>query len=175
MSYDANIAIVLKPIGFVRTGVPDEEIKKIRLEGVDGYIEIFEEYMDGLKGIEEFSHIIIIAYLHKVSENERKTLLVKPRRFSRIGIKLEFLPEIGVFATDSPHRPNPIAITIARLVDVERNILYVKNLDLFDGTPVLDIKPYTPDRVISDIEIPFWVAEIEKRLRRLRERPVGNI
>ncbi len=160
--------IELRPIGFVRTRYSDEQIRS-SWEGVEGYIEILEEYRDGLRGIEEFSHIIVIAYLHKVTDHQRKTLVVKPRRATRLGFSLEELPEIGVFASDSPHRPNPIALTIVELIKIDKNILYVKNLDLFDGTPVLDIKPYTPSRRINDIRIPNWVKLIEERIREYKQ------
>ncbi|MGC9009131.1 MAG: tRNA (N6-threonylcarbamoyladenosine(37)-N6)-methyltransferase TrmO [Sulfolobales archaeon] len=160
--------IELRPIGFVRTRYSDDQIRN-SWEGVEGYIEILEEYRDGLRGIEEFSHIIVIAYLHKVTDHQRKTLVVKPRRAIRLGFSLEELPEIGVFASDSPHRPNPIALTIVELIKIDKNILYVKNLDLFDGTPVLDIKPYTPSRIISNIRIPNWVRLIEERIREYKQ------
>jgi tRNA-Thr(GGU) m(6)t(6)A37 methyltransferase TsaA len=162
------LIIELRPIGFVRTRYSDDQIRN-SWEGVEGYIEILEEYRDGLRGIEEFSHIIVIAYLHKVTDHQRKTLVVKPRRAIRLGFSLEELPEIGVFASDSPHRPNPIALTIVELIKIDKNILYVKNLDLFDGTPVLDIKPYTPSRIISNIRIPNWVRLIEERIREYKQ------
>ena len=152
--------IVLRPIGFVKHGYSDEYVKN-SVNGVDAVIEVLPEYVDGLRGLEEYSHIIIIAYLHKVTEEQRKTLLVKPRRLAkRFGIPLEELPTLGVFATDSPHRPNPLALTIAKLVRVESPRLYVENIDLFNGTPVLDIKPYTPDRCIKEFSIPKWLKNI---------------
>ncbi|MGC9148312.1 MAG: tRNA (N6-threonylcarbamoyladenosine(37)-N6)-methyltransferase TrmO [Sulfolobales archaeon] len=160
--------IELRPIGFIITRYSDDQIRS-SWEGVEGYIEIFEQYVAGLRGIEDFSHIIVIAYLHKVTEHQRKTLIVKPRRAVRLGFSLEDLPEIGVFASDSPHRPNPIALSILELIKVDRNILYVKNLDLFDGTPVLDIKPYTPSRRIDNVRIPSWVKLIEERIRDYKQ------
>jgi len=140
------------PIGIVRNSLSDEEVRRAR-RGVRGYIEVFKEYMDGLDGIEEFSHIMIIAYLHKVSWERRKVLKVRPR--GRMD-----LPLIGVFSTNSPLRPNPIAVTIVRLLDRRGNILYVDGLDLFDGTPVLDIKPYTPGRIIRDATFPEWIHKL---------------
>ncbi|MEM4014636.1 MAG: tRNA (N6-threonylcarbamoyladenosine(37)-N6)-methyltransferase TrmO, partial [Desulfurococcus sp.] len=77
--------IVLKPIGFVRTGTLDEEIKKALDKSiVEGYIEVLPEYAEGLEGLEGFSHIIIVAYLHKVPSEARNTLIVKPRKLLRL-------------------------------------------------------------------------------------------
>ena len=159
-----SYSIVLKPIGIVHTQASEEEIKN-SYEGVSGYIEVFKEYEEGLDGIEGFSHIIVLAYLHRVSEEQRKVLKVRHRRLKRFGIRIDDLPEVGVFCTDSPHRPNPIALSIVELVKREGNILYIKGLDLFDGTPVLDIKAYTPDRCIENIETPWWHKELVKRIK----------
>lgn len=165
---------LFKPIGYVRTLHSDEEVKD-SLNGVEGHIEVLEEYSEGLRGIEGFSHIIVIAYMHKVREEARKTLVVKPRRLLKLGFKLEELPEIGVFATDSPHRPNPIAVSILEVVKLEKNKLHVKGLDLFNGTPVLDIKPYTPDRCIDPfkLSVPEWYKRIRERMLQKRGKDVA--
>jgi len=155
--------IVLKPIGIVRTSFSDEEVKN-SWEGVEGVIEIFEEYAKGLEGIEGFSHIIVLAYLHRTSEEQRKVLKVKHRRLRRFGIRIDDIPEVGVFCTDSPHRPNPIALTVVELVKREGRFLHVKGLDLFNGTPVLDIKPYTSDRVVEEFKVPEWQKILELRV-----------
>ncbi|NAZ13243.1 MAG: tRNA (N6-threonylcarbamoyladenosine(37)-N6)-methyltransferase TrmO [Desulfurococcales archaeon] len=153
----------IKPIGVVRTLYSDDDIRN-SIEGVPGYIEIFPEYEEGLEGLEEFSHIIVIAYLHKVSERQRDVLKVKPRRLVRLGIDISDVPEIGVFASDSPHRPNPIALSILELLERRKNILYVNKLDLFNGTPVIDIKPYTRDRIIDKIKVPDWINILERKI-----------
>jgi len=156
--------IKLTPIGFVRVSFSEEEIKK-SVKGVSGIIEVLKEYSKGLEGIEEFSHLIIVAYLHKVSGEQRKVLKVRPRKWVRFGIDISDIPEIGVFCTNSPHRPNPIAITIVKLLKREDNVLYVEGLDLFDGTPVIDIKPYTWSRHIYDIKLPKWYENLMKRIK----------
>ncbi|ADM27883.1 protein of unknown function UPF0066 [Ignisphaera aggregans DSM 17230] len=150
--------IVFRPIGYVRTRYSDEEVSK-SIEGVDGYIEILPEYEEGLDGIEDFSHLVVIAYLHKVDRNSFP-LRVKPfRKFARVGISLPEVPLVGVFVSNSPHRPNPIALTIVKLVKRNRNILYVSSLDLYDGTPILDLKPYGYGMRIKDIKVPRWYEE----------------
>jgi tRNA (Thr-GGU) A37 N-methylase len=83
-------------------------------------------------------------------------LTVRPRRWVKLGIGEHELPEIGVFASDSPHRPNPIAVTIVELLAVEGRRLKVRGLDLYNGTPVLDIKPYTFSRRVNGIRVPDW-------------------
>lgn len=158
--------IKISPIGVVNIKEKDDDVKAAK-EGVSGVIEVFEEYAEGLKGIEGFSHIIVISFLDRVSEEDRKTLMVKPRRYIRLGIEPESIPTVGVFCTDSPHRPNPIALSIVKLLKVEGRRLHVSGLDLFDGTPVLDIKPYTESRVFQDLTYPKWYSDL---LSIIRER-----
>lgn len=134
----------LTPIGYIRHNYSDEEVKKRRV--VEAVVEILPEYEAGLAGIEEYSHIIIIAYLHKF---RGRPLVVRPKR-------VEGAPEVGVFATDSPDRPNPIAVTIARLLKRDGRVLYVDGVDLFNGTPVLDIKGFSPKRCPERAKAPWW-------------------
>lgn len=157
------MSILLKPIGIVHVSFSDDEVKGRWVEGVEGVIEVYEEYADGLDGIDGFSHIILIAFLHKTSEEQRRILKVKPKRLRILGI--EQVPEIGVFCSSSPHRPNPLALTIVELLEREGRFLKVKNLDLFDGTPILDIKPYTPSRRVDDIRLPEWYQKILEEVR----------
>lgn len=157
--------VCFKPIGFVRHRFSDEEVKEL-LQGASGYVELLPEYIDGTSGLEGFSHIILITYLHKVSEEQRKVLRVRHRRLLKFGIDISDLPEVGVFSTDSPHRPNPIGLSIVRLLKIEKNRLYVDGIDLFDGTPVLDIKPYDYGRIITGIKVPQWAEEVYKRIER---------
>ncbi len=164
------LEIKLKPIGIVHVNVNDEVVKS-SWSGVEGVIEVYPEYEEGLEGIEEFSHIIVIAYLHKVTEEQRKVLKVRHRRLLRFGVDLTGIPEVGVFCTDSPHRPNPIALSIVELVERRGRFLHVRSLDLFDGTPVLDIKGYDKTRCIKDIRTPWWLEELEKRVERILGKP----
>lgn len=157
------MSIHLSPIGVVHVSVDDEEVKN-SWGGVKGIVEVFREYGDGLDGVDGFSHLILIAYLHKVTDDQRRTLRVKHRRLLRFNIRINDLPEVGVFCTDSPHRPNPIALTIVRLIRREGLHLHVEGLDLFNGTPILDIKPYTLDRRIADIAVPEWYEVLARRV-----------
>jgi len=125
--------IKLKPIGVIHT--PYKEPKGIPVQGkfekdVTGRIELFPEYQKGLKDIEGFSHIILIYYFNR-SKEER--LVGKP-----------FLEdtEHGIFAIRSPHRPNHIGFSIVKLENVQVNTITFSEVDIFDGTPLLDIKPY---------------------------------
>lgn len=120
-----------KPIGIVRC-----EFKKLKevpfhwkISNVKGKIEIFKEFKDGIYGIEKFSHIAVIFLFHKSKGYE----LIQTPRDGR---------KRGVFATCSPSRPNPIGLSILKLIKVEDNILHVSWLDMTDSTPVLDIKPF---------------------------------
>ena len=157
--------ICFKPIGIVHVSYSDDEVKNSR-EGVEGIIEIFEEYKDGLKGLEGFSHIILITYLHK---SKGFSLIVRPKGFLRYGIKYEELPEVGLFCTDSPYRPNPIGISIVKVKKIHDRFIYVENLDLFDKTPVLDIKPYTYGRRIDTISVPEWYEKLIKKIGKIVE------
>ncbi len=124
---------IFRPIGVVHNLIDKLPVQPVFAE--EDYIakiEIFLEYAKGLYKLEKFSHIIVVMYFHK---SKGYNLIVKPH----------FDDELrGVFATRSPNRPNPIAISTVKLEKIEKNIIYVKNLDAYDGTPVLDIKPHSP-------------------------------
>jgi tRNA-Thr(GGU) m(6)t(6)A37 methyltransferase TsaA len=156
-------SIKVDAIGIIKTSFSSMEIRKAR-HGVSGHIKIYDQYRDGLIGIEGFSHLIVLAYLHQVTPIQRQVLKVRYRRLLNRGVKLEELPLVGVFSSDSPHRPNPLAVTIVELVKREGSQLFVNGLDLFNNTPVLDIKHYTPNRVIQNISLPQWYKELEDKV-----------
>ena len=124
----------LEPIGIIHT--PYKHKEEIPCQGYKsdrvGEVEVFSEYEEALKDIEDFSHIYLIYYFHETTGYKP---LVKP-----------FLDEQerGLFATRHYNRPNPIGISIVELVARQRNILRVSEVDVLDGTPLLDIKPYVP-------------------------------
>jgi len=113
-------------------------IQNIGAKGVKGTIEIFKEFVTGLKDLDGFSHLILIYHLHKVIHD---SLLVKP-----------FLDTVehGIFATRSPVRPNPIGLTVVKLIEIKNNLITIENLDILYETPLLDIKPYLP--MIDDMK-----------------------
>ncbi len=123
----------LNVIGKIRN-IVDYPSENVEWEKIESEILINDEYVDGLEGIEENKHLYIIFWLHKVSEKDRLTLKVHPRRDLTRPLK-------GVFSTRSPCRPNPIGLTIVELIRRQGNKLVVRGLDAFNDTPVLDIKP----------------------------------
>ena len=125
--------ITYRPIGIIHSGHTEPEktpIQPVFASGCNGSVEIFPEFADGLTDIEGFSHIYLIFHFHKTS---RLRLTVKP-----------FLQDIerGLFATRAPTRPNPIGLSIVELKTRKGNILLLDGVDILDGTPLLDIKPY---------------------------------
>lgn len=155
-------SIALEPIGFVRTDAPADAVKS-RWESLVSEIEILESYEPGLAGIDGFSHLIVLFFMDRLPAQARSTLLVKPRGLLRLGLTLEELPTVGVFACDSPARPNPIGVSIVALLGRRGRVLRVRGLDALDGTPVVDLKPYTPDRAIRDPATPRWHQELVRK------------
>jgi tRNA (adenine37-N6)-methyltransferase len=121
-------------------------------EGGASFVEVFEEFTDGLLGIEQFSHILLFCWFEQSDTAERRsTLRVHPRNDKAN-------PLTGVFATRSPRRPNPIAVYISRVLGIQKNRIEIDPLDAFDGTPVIDIKPYIPlSDAIQEATVPSWV------------------
>jgi tRNA-Thr(GGU) m(6)t(6)A37 methyltransferase TsaA len=114
-------------------------------------IRILPEYRTGLMGLEGFSHLIILYWLHlRESEEERGTLIVSPKRH---GANVK----VGVFACRSPSRPNPIGLCVVQLLKIEKCGLTVKGLDAAEGSPIIDIKPYIPRAdAIPNARVPEW-------------------
>lgn len=137
--------INLKPVGEVHNDFVDE-IPEDYKETVSE-LEIYEEYKDALLGIEEHSHITIIFWF---DESDRSRKQVHP-------MADKDNPLTGVFATRSPVRPNPLAVTVCELIKREGNILHAKGVDALNGTPIIDIKSYKYN--IDDPEYPDWVPE----------------
>jgi len=147
--------IKYKPIGAIHS--PFKEPKGIPIQpagaqGIDGTVELFPEYTEGLKDVEGFSHLILIYHFHLSKESPLK---VKPYMDNKVH---------GVFAMRGPSRPNSIGISIVRLVRVEGNILHIQDIDIVDGTPLLDIKPYVPEFDIREVEKTGW---LEKNVHKL--------
>jgi tRNA-Thr(GGU) m(6)t(6)A37 methyltransferase TsaA len=146
--------IKFKSIGVVHTKGTDADVRK--KGDLEGELEIYPEFEDGLQGIDGYSHLFVLTYFDRLRPEQIGPLQVKPRGLVRRGIKLEELPLIGVFALDSPTRPNPIGLTLVRFVKREGTRLFVWGLDFFEGTPILDIKGYRPQYHADKYVMPDW-------------------
>jgi tRNA-Thr(GGU) m(6)t(6)A37 methyltransferase TsaA len=160
--FNSTQEIVLKSIGVVHTNASDNQIKEENRE-VEAFVEIFPEFEEALEGLDGYSHLFVISYLHKLRPEQIGPLQVKPKRATRRGFRLEELPYLGVFALDSPTRPNPIGLTLVRLLTRHGNKLFVAGIDLFDGTPVIDIKAYQPDYEAKEYSMPEWYLKLMYR------------
>jgi len=144
--------INLVPIGRVVNDV--EYPSDVRWENITSEVVIAPQLVEALDGIDGFSHIVIILYLHRVDEDRRLLLKVHPEN-------KEELPLVGVFATRSPVRPNPIGVTVVKLLERQGNVLKVLGLDAYHGTPVLDIKPYLRrGDLIEEAAMPDWLLRL---------------
>lgn len=126
--------IKVYPIGIVRSIIKNIDEKDVIDE--NAFIEIDEGLKDGIKGLEGFSHIIVVFYMHKIKSWK---LLEIPRRHNPKNLTL------GIFATRSPYRPNKLGVSVVKVNKICENFVYFTNKDILDGSPVLDIKPYLPE------------------------------
>jgi len=146
----------IQPIGIIHTPFASLEGMPIQPKGaaeIHGTVELFAEFEGGLKDLEGFSHLFLIYQFHKSN-----------------GYKLEVVPFLdkeprGLFSTRAPKRPNPIGLSVVKLDRVEKNILHVSNIDVLDGTPLLDIKPYVPDfDHFPDVRT-GWIGDARDRVK----------
>ena len=139
----------LKPIGLVRN-----DVKRTIRHGwskVESIVDVSPEFSTSLDGLEDFSHIIVLFWMHR-TEGE---VPVKVHPQGR-----NDLPLVGLFSTRAPHRPNSIGMTVAKLLGRSGNRLRVLGLDAVDGSPVLDIKPYLPGDSVPEAHYPDWVGKL---------------
>jgi tRNA-Thr(GGU) m(6)t(6)A37 methyltransferase TsaA len=142
--------IEYKPIGVIRSQFKDIQgmpIQPTGAKGVRGKVVIEPEYIGGLKDIEGFSHIILIYHFHL---SKSYSLEVKPFMDDSLH---------GVFATRAPRRPNPIGLSVVRLVRKQGRTLHIEDVDIVDGTPLLDIKPFVPKFDVVKIERIGWLSK----------------
>lgn len=149
--------ITYKPIGVIHSPfkeAPGTPIQPPSAEGIRGTVEIAPEYVDGIRDLEGFSHIILIYHFHLT---QGYALEVTP-----------FMDEVprGLFATRAPRRPNPIGLSVVRLIKVEGVTLYIEGVDIVDGTPLLDIKPYVPQFDAPQPERIGWLAKTVSQVRK---------
>lgn len=149
-----TMPLKLQPIGHVRTSASHEAL---RHGSAVSKIVISPKFAKGLEGLEDFSHAYILFWLHNVPRWGNR-LRVHPR--GRVDIE-----KVGVFATRSPHRPNPIGLTLVRLLSKRGRTLTVKGLDAYDGTPVLDIKPHDKRDGTPRPRVPRWWKRLKRESR----------
>ena len=144
--------INLSEIGVVKSVVA--EPKDDAWGDVVSEIHLKTKFAAGLRGLEEFSHLMVIFWMHKSDFNIAEDLIRRPRGRAD-------MPPVGIFAQRAKHRPNPLGITAVKLLGVSENIIKVQGLDAIDGTPVLDIKPYFARFArVEDIVEPKWVGKL---------------
>lgn len=153
--------IQYQPIGIIRSPFNDIEGMPIQPTGatnVRGTIEVLPELAEGLKDLDGFSHLILLYHFHQIQETETQIVVIP---------FLDNQPH-GVFATRAPQRPNPIGISVVKLLRIEQNILYIENVDILDETPLLDIKPYVPEFDQPLVERVGWLERTKGEVQNKR-------
>jgi len=155
-----GMRIKIRPIGTIHspfsspTGTP---IQSAAGRNVRATVEIYPEYSEGLRDLEGFSHLILLYYFH----------LAKPYSLTVLPY-MDSTPH-GVFATRAPSRPNPIGLSTVRLVSREKNILTIEEVDIIDGTPLIDIKPYVSDMDIRQNTCKGWLEKKIQQMPHMRD------
>lgn len=153
--------ITYGPIGIIRSTHTDPEqspVQSIYARGCCGRVELLPDFADGLRDLDGFSHVYLVYHFHRAGPTQ---LVVKP-----------FLQDVerGVFSTRAPCRPNPIGLSIVRLVSRTDNVLHVEDVDILDGTPLLDIKPFTARFDGIPTTRNGWHEEVDEENARRRGR-----
>jgi tRNA-Thr(GGU) m(6)t(6)A37 methyltransferase TsaA len=176
-----NREFFIKPVGFVKSDLTKPSLKTKR-EGIEleqGLQKVVAEaktirslvcdlvihpkFQGILDGLEDFSHAVVLYWPHLLPTQGRSIIKVHP-------MGLKELPLVGVFATCSPARPNPILVTTVRIVKKKENILTVQGLEALDGSPIIDIKPYTTDYLSADdVKMSDWMNQIHQAISHERE------
>lgn len=150
--------ITFQPIGKIRSEFKTVEgtpIQPTGAEGIEGKIELMPEFEEGLIDLEDFSHLILLYHCHLAGKCSLKN---KPFLEDK---------EHGIFAIRAPSRPNSIGLSVVRLKKIEKNIIYIKDVDIVDDTPLLDIKPYVSEFDIREDVKTGWY---EKNVHKLSEK-----
>jgi tRNA-Thr(GGU) m(6)t(6)A37 methyltransferase TsaA len=152
-------AVTFNPIGVIHT--PFMEIRGMPLQAIAaadirGTIELAPAYAEGLQDLEAFSHLIVLFHLHGV---QGASLRVTPYLDDQ---------QRGIFATRSPKRPNPIGFSVVKLVEVRGTTLVIMGVDMLDGTPLLDLKPYVPAFDSHQTDRIGWFADRIERVHSVR-------
>lgn len=149
-----KMKIEFTPIGIVHSPfkeLEDMPIQPAGAKGVKGTVEVFEDFQPGLQDLDGFSHIILLYCFHRSQ-----------------GYKLKVIPFLdsvhrGLFATRAPNRPNPIGLSVVRLDSIEEGLLHIRNIDILDNTPLLDIKPYVPEFDVQENVRTGWLEKISQK------------
>jgi tRNA (adenine37-N6)-methyltransferase len=153
------MSILYRPIGVVHSpfdGIENVPIQPKAAGGIRGMVEVFPEFAAGLQDLDGFSHVILLYHFHRVTQ-ARLTVVPFLDREPR-----------GVFATRAPCRPNPIGLSVVRLLEIEGNALQIENVDIVNGTPLLDIKPYVPQFDQCEVDRLGWLAASEAKVEGMR-------
>ena len=161
--------VTLYSIGIIHSPykIPKETpIQPVYAKGIKGVVEIFPEYSEGLRDLDGFSYIYLLYYFHKT-------------RFEKLSV-MPFLDDAfrGVFATRAPSRPNHIGFSLVKLIKIEENALHIEDVDILDGTPLLDIKPYISRFDYRDNVRCGWQDNIEEKRARIlgsRQKKKGGL
>ena len=157
---EAGHEISFRAIGIIHSPFKEPKGTPIQARGardVPGTAVVFEPYQEGLKDLDGFSHVILIYHFHLATAGP---LIAKP-----------FLDQEshGIFAIRAPSRPNPIGISVVRLCGIDGGRLHLKDVDIVDGTPLLDIKPYVPDFDVRTVEKTGWLEAQADQMSRFRD------
>ena len=146
-------AMTLEPIAMVKNDV--KEMGRRDWDKVVSQLIVRPDFADALEGLKEFSHLIVLFWFHLSPAGENAAHKTHPQM-------RQDLPLVGVFATRSPVRPNPLGMAVVKLQGHVKNVLIVTGLDALDGTPILDIKPYLPGDSVAKIKVPDWVQKLRQ-------------
>ena len=153
-----KMKIEFAPIGIIRSPfieLEDMPIQPAAAAGVKGTVEVFEDFCAGLKDLDGFSHIILLYHFHH------------SHSFNLHVVPFMDLEPRGLFATRAPKRPNPIGLSVVQLDKIEDGVLHIQNVDILDGTPLLDIKPYVPE---FDAQVEVRTGWLEKARKTVSSR-----
>jgi tRNA-Thr(GGU) m(6)t(6)A37 methyltransferase TsaA len=151
--------VSFKPIGIIHspfTNIVGMPVQPAAAKGSKGKIIVDKDYVEGLSDLDKFSHIYLLYHLHL---SESFNLKVKPYLDDQLR---------GVFATRAPKRPNPIGLSVVKLIKIKLNILEIENIDIIDGTPLLDIKPYIPQTEGVNAYKKGWLSKYTKEIKSKR-------
>jgi tRNA (adenine37-N6)-methyltransferase len=144
--------ITIKPIGKVKNS-----IKKIKRDGWDSLVSkviLNPGYEEALEGIEAYSHLWVLFWISRMSKKRLEMKKIHPK-------SLNNLPLVGIFATRTQYRPNPIGLTLVKLLGRNKNVLLVQGLDALNGTPIIDIKPISPHgEFLKTAKVPKWYHKL---------------